>query len=116
MDYIELVQKLRNKETIDVSTVKVTGMQLIMLFQDREIKSVQMDNVVYEINFIPMDANNPALIWDPIITINEKTCDTFRQGCKILKQFVEKYKKHERIFVHFEDEYFEIILEVLETN
>jgi len=118
MDYIELVQKIRNKETINANEVKITGMQLIMLFQDREIKNVQMDDALYEINFIPMDVNadNATLIWNPIITINEKTCDTFRQACKIFSQFVEKYKKHERIFIHFEDEYFEVILEVLETN
>ena len=117
MDYVELVQKIRNKETIDASAVKITGMQLIMLFQDGEIKSFQMDDAVYEVNFIPVNADHHSdLIWNPIITINEKTCETFRQGCRIFNQFVEKYKKHERIFIHFEDEYFEVILEVLETK
>ena len=111
MNYSDIVNKLRNNERISCS--EVNGIQLIMLLQDGEIKNIRMgdDYSVYEVNFVPTKYDEYTLYHE----LNEQNCFDFNAAANFIKGVVKSYKEGIRTFIKFEDEYFEIILDLLET-
>ena len=111
MNYSDIVNKLRNNEEINCS--EVNGIQLIMLLQDREIKNIQMaDGSIYEVNFIPAKYDEYTLYHE----LNEQNYPDFEAVANFFKWVVKGYKEGIKTFIKFEDEYFEIILDLLETK
>lgn len=108
MMYSDIVTKLRNKETVYGS--EVSGYQLIMLLQDREIKNVKLDNTLYEVNFNIITYSFSAT------DITEENCPTIRHAHKVIADWVNHYKSGLPSYIHMDNEYFEIIIDVLETK
>ena len=107
MQYFEIVEKLRNHEHL--STKEVSGFQLLMLIQDKEIKNIRYHGNIFEINFIPIIS-----VLEPYI-LKEEELSTFRDGEKIIEHWVHCYDVNKAIYVQIENEYFEVILDLLES-
>ena len=107
MQYFEIVEKLRNHEIL--SSKDVTGFQLIMLLQDKEVKNINYHDNVFEINFIPI-----TYAFEPYI-LKEEELPTFRDVAKIIEHWVHCYDVKKAIYVQIENEYFEVILDLLES-
>ena len=108
MQYSEIVEKLRNHKIL--SSKDITGFQLIMLLQDNEVKSISYHGNIFEVNFIPI-----TFAFEPYI-LKEEELPTFRDGAKIIEHWVLCYDVKKAIYVQIEDEYFEVILDLLESN
>ena len=107
MQYSEIVEKIRNHESL--FSEDITGFQLIMLLQDREIKDFRYHGNRFEINFIPITYAFEVYI------LKEEELPTFRDGEKIIEHWVHCYDVKKAIYVQIENEYFEIILDLLES-
>ena len=107
MRYSEIVEKVRNHENL--SSKDITGFQLIMLLQDKEIKDFVYRGNRFEINFIPV-----TYAFEPYI-LNEEELPTFRDAERIIEHWVHCYDVKRTVYVQIEDEYFEIILDLLES-
>ena len=108
MMYSDIVTKLRNKETVYDS--EISGYQLIMLLQDREIKTIRFENTLYEINFNIITYSFSAT------DITEENCPTMRHAQKVITDWVNHYKSGLHSYICMDNEYFEIIIDVLETK
>ena len=97
MQYYEIVEKVRNNERLPIT--EVSGFQLIMLMQDREVKNIGYHGNVFEVNFIPITY----------------AFETFRAGEKIIEHWIHCYDVKKAIYVQIENEYFEVILDLLES-
>lgn len=107
MQYSEIVEKVRHHKNL--SSKDITGFQLIMLFQDREIKDIVYHGNKFEINFIPITS-----AFEPYI-LKEEELSTFRDGERIIEHWVHCYDVKKAIYVQIENEYFEVILDLLES-
>jgi len=107
MLYSEIVEKVRKHE--DLSSKDITGFQLIMLLQDKEVKNVKYHDNLFEVNFIPM-----TYAFEPDI-LKEEELPTFRDGEKMIEHWIHCYDIKKSIYVQIENEYFEIILDLLES-
>lgn len=107
MQYSEIVEKVRHHEHL--SSKDITGFQLIMLLQDKEIKEIVYHGNKFEINFIPI-----TYAFEPYI-LKEEELPTFRDGEKIIEHWVHCHDAKKAIYVQIENEYFEIILDLLES-
>lgn len=107
MEYSEVVEKVRHKELLRMTDV--TGYQLIKLLFDREVKNVGYQGNTFEVNFVP--------ITDPYaaIPITEEYLPTFKDGERLITQWIECNKADTPIYVMLNDDYFEIKLELLES-
>ena len=108
MQYSEIVKKIRNHENL--SSKDITGFQLIMLLQDKEVKNIVYHGNKFEINFIPITYS-----FEPYI-LKEEELSTFRDGEKIIEHWVHCYGVKKAIYIQMEDEYFEVILDLLEST
>lgn len=107
MQYSEIVEKIRNHKHL--SKEEVSGFQLLMLIQDNEIKNIRYHGNIFEINFIPI-----TYAFEPYILKREEL-STFRDGERIIEHWVHCYDVKKAIYVQIENEYFEIILDLLES-
>lgn len=107
MKYSEIVKKVRNHE--DLSITDVTGFQLIMLIRDREIKDIVYFGNKFEVNFIPI-----TYAFEPYI-LKEEELSRFREGERIITRWIHYYNEQKPIYVQIENEYFEVILDLLES-
>ena len=107
MQYSEVVEKIRNHESVSIH--EVNGFQLIMLIHDHEVKNVSYQGNLFEINFIPITYAYEAYV------LKEEELSTLRDGEKIIEHWIHCYDANKSIFVQLEDEYFEIIVDVLES-
>ena len=107
MQYSEIVEKIRNHER--VSTKEVNGFQLLMLIQDKEVKNISYHGNLFEVNFIPITYAFEAYV------LKEEELPTFRDGEKIIEHWIHCYDVKKAIYVLVENEYFEIILDLLES-
>jgi hypothetical protein len=107
MQYYALVEKLRNHENL--VSKDVTGFQLIMLLQDKEIKEIDYHGNTFEVNFIPITYAFEAY------ELKEEELPTFHDGEKIIEHWVLCYNVNKAIYVQIENEYFEVILDLLES-
>lgn len=107
MQYSEIVEKVRKHER--VFSKDITGFQLIMLLQDKEIKDIVYHGNRFEINFIPI-----TYTFEPYI-LKEEDLPTFYDGEKMIEHWVHCYDIKKAIYVQIENEYFEIILDLLES-
>ena len=108
MDYVDIVTKIENKEHL--SSNDVTGVQLMNLLREKVIKDIVYKGTRYEINFIPITYS-----FD-VIEINEETCATFIDATKMVEHWIHCYDVDKEIFIHFNNTYFMIILDILETK
>lgn len=108
MQYSEIVEKLRNKAPVPAS--EITGLQLIMLLQDKEIKNISYFGNVFEVNFIPI-----PYAFAPSYVLKEDDLPTFLDGERIIKQWFSYYKEKKSFYIQIEDEYFEVVLDLLES-
>jgi len=107
MQYSEIVEKVRNNEGL--ASKDITGFQLIRLLQDKEIKDVVYCGNRFEINFIPI-----TFTWEPYV-LKEEDLPTFQDGEKILEYWIHCYDAKKAIYIQIEKEYFEIIVDLLES-
>lgn len=107
MQYFEIVEKIRNHEKL--SAKDINGFQLIMLLQDKEVKNISYHGNLFEINFIPITYAFEAYI------LKEEEFPTFRDGEKIIEHWIHCYDVNKTIYIQIENEYFEVILELLES-
>lgn len=107
MQYSEIVEKVRKHERLPIT--EVSGFQLLMLIQDKEVKNISYHGNVFEINFIPI-----TFTWEPYI-LKEEELPTFRDGERIIEHWVHCYDVKKAIYVQIENEYFEVILDLLES-
>ena len=83
MQYYEIVEKVRNNERLPIT--EVSGFQLIMLMQDREVKNIGYHGNVFEVNFIPITYAFEAYV------LKEEELSTFRAGEKIIEHWIHCY-------------------------
>lgn len=107
MKYSEIVEKVRNHEGL--SMTDVTGFQLIMLLRDKEVKDIVYFGNKFEVNFIPI-----TYAFEPYI-LKEEELPRFRDGERILERWIHCYDAKKAIYVQIENEYFEVILDLLES-
>ena len=107
MEYSEVVEKVRHKEPLHMTDV--TGYQLIKLLFDREIKNVCYQGNTFEVNFVPVTYAFTAT------PITEEYLSTFKDGERLITQWIECNKTDTPIYVMLKDDYFEIKLELLES-
>lgn len=87
----------------------VTGYQLIKLFFDREVKNVGYHGNTFEVNFVPVTYAFTAT------PITEEYLPTFKDGERLITQWIECNKTDTSMYVMLNDNYFEIKLELLES-
>ena len=105
--YSEIVKRLRNHERLSIN--EMNGFQLLMLLQDKEIKRINSHGNIFEINFIPITyAFNPCIL-------KEEELSSYKDGEKIIEDWIHCYNIKRAIYVQIEDEYFEVILDLLES-
>lgn len=107
MKYSEIVEKVHKHEYL--STKEVSGFQLLMLIQDREIKTINYYSNIFEINFIPI-----TYAFEPYI-LKEEELPTYWDGERILERWIHCYDEKKPIYVQIENDYFEVILDLLES-
>ena len=107
MQYSEIVEKVRKNENL--ASKDVTGFQLLMLIQDKEVKNIRYHGNMFEINFIPI-----TYAFEPYI-LKEEELPTLHDGEKIIEHWVHCYDVKKAIYVQIENEYFEVILDLLES-
>lgn len=107
MQYSEIIEKVRNHESFPVT--ELSGFQLLMLIRDKEIKSIKCNGNVFEINFIPI-----TYAFDPYI-LKEEKLRLYRDGEKMIEHWIHCYDVKKAIYIQIENEYFEVILDILES-
>ena len=107
MQYSEIVKKIRDYGCLPINDV--SGFQLLMLIQDNEIKNINYRGNIFEINFIPI-----TYAFEPYV-LKEEELPTFQDGEKIIEHWIHCYDVKKAIYVQIEDEYFEVILDLLES-
>lgn len=107
MKYSEIVEKVRNHGCL--SMTDVTGFQLLMLIRDKEIKTINHYGNIFEVNFIPI-----TYAFEPYI-LKEEELSRFRDGERIITHWIHCYDVKKSIYVQIENEYFEVILDLLES-
>lgn len=110
MEYCEIVNKIETGQEVECRDIG--GMQLMHLFFDRVLKSFEYHQVLYEINFLPIEYNDSKIFHE----INNDTCFDFTTATNFLEGFVNSFKNNVGIFIKFEDNYYEIVLDILETR
>jgi len=109
MTYTEVVNKLRSNERVYPRDVK--GYWMFYLLQDREIKNIQCRHKLYEVNFIPV-----APCSSGVYVINECTCPDWSDALSIMNIIITAIEDGLHGYVVIDEEYFEVKLEVLETD
>ena len=112
MEYNTIVERIKARQYLSYSDI--SGSQLFMLMHDGYLKNIidNRDKCTYEINIIPID--KPHL---PLIEINDKNYPTSIQLLDFFERIVDRYKLGaSNTWVRYDDEEFEIEVEVLETK
>ena len=107
MKYSEIVEKVRNHEGLSITNI--TGFQLIMLLRDKEVKDIVYFGNKFEVNFIPI-----TYAFEPNI-LKEEELSSFRDGERIITRWIHCYDEKKPIYVQIENDYFEVILDLLES-
>ena len=107
MKYSEIVEKVRNHEGLSITNI--TGFQLIMLLRDKEVKDIVYFGNKFEVNFIPI-----TYAFEPNI-LKEEELPRFHDGERLLERWIHCYDEKKPIYVQIENEYFEVILDLLES-
>jgi len=109
MTYIEIVEKIRGGEKVNLSTV--TMPQVFMCMHDRVVKNIGINNDIYELIFIPIE--EPV---GKVIYMDEEHYPTTHDIFNLLQEIFDTIKENNSITMLLEDEFFELKLEVLETK
>lgn len=107
MDYVDIVAKIENKEHL--SSSDVTGVQLMNLLREKVIKDIVYKGTRYEINFVPITFAFGA------ITVTDEIYSKFNDVVKLIEHFIHCYDAPTDCYIQLNNEYYKIILEVLET-
>ena len=107
MEYSEIVEKVRHKTPLPMTDV--TGYQLIKLLFDREVPNIRYQGNTFEVNFVPVTYAFTAT------PITEEYLPTFKDGERLITQWIECNKTDTPMYVMLNDDYFEIKLELLES-
>lgn len=110
MEYSEIVGKIKTGKTVEC--YNIDGMQLIRLFLDQVLKNFEFDGVLYEINFIPVEYDSSKIFHE----LNDDNCFNFPAATNFLKGFVNSFENNVDIFIKFENNYYNIVLDILETR
>lgn len=108
MLYSEVVEKIRNNEKLMGS--EISGKQLMMLLQDKEIKNISFKGKLYEVNFVPVTFAFEA------DDIDDVSCPNIGSLTKFFDKWVDNYEREQHNYIQMDGEYFELILDILETN
>lgn len=109
MTYGECCEKIRNGEKVTIRDI--TPIWILYLFQDRELKNIQIGNKLYEINFINSDVSIGVLFF-----ANNNTCTKMSDAFKLIRNIISNIESGNRVTLCLDDEYFEIIVELLESE
>jgi hypothetical protein len=107
MEYSEIVEKIRHKTPLH--STDITGYQLIKLLFDREVTTVCYKGNTFEVNFVPVTYAFTAT------PITEEYLPTFKDGERLITQWIECNQMNASMYAEFNDDYFEIKLELLES-
>lgn len=110
MEYSEIVEKIKTGKTVEC--YNLDGMQLMRLFLDQVLKNFEFDGILYEINFIPMEYDSSKIFHE----LNDDNCFNFPAATNFLKGFVNSFENNVDIFIKFENNYYNIVLDILETR
>lgn len=109
MTYGECCERLRKQEKI--MTSDIPAIWFFYLLQDREIKNIQLDSKLYEINFISRDTSIGTLV-----LVNDQNCTQWHDLHRFITNIIHNIESGNRVTLCLDDEYFEIILELLESE
>lgn len=109
MTYEEFANKLKTDGRVKSS--ECTGEWFFMLIHDRIIKTIQYNGKLYEVNFIPLEYSLASLI-----IINEENCKTYHNAEERIVDIIKNINLGNRVSISLQDEYFEVIIEVLEAD
>ena len=109
MTYTEVVNKLRSNERVRCEDVK--GYWMFYLLLDREVKNIQCRHKTYEVNFIPAVPCSSG-----VFVINERTCPDWGDALSIMDTIINAIEDGLHRYVVVDEEYFEVKLEVMETD
>ena len=109
MTYEDVVNKIQAKEHIKAK--EIPGTWFFYLFQDGIMQTVLYKNNLYEVNFIPS-----APVSTGLFIVNEQLCKTGVDAMNMFETIVRGVVDGLQLFIELDKEYFEIKLEVLETN
>jgi len=104
LTYQEIVEKIKSKD--GVSSAEITTEQILMLFHDRYLKTIEWEHNLYEFNLIPIENEKYYKYW---------VYDNFH-STHALEQIVKMSLEGKSVYLLIQDEGFEVKTEVLETE
>ena len=109
----ELKTRIQNGERVPANIV--SGIQIFMLLRDKIIETIKYNSYLYEMNFVPAheDINILRHIAYHITEESYPDVDSFNIWFKSFITFGTE--TNDTIFINLEGEYYEIILEVVES-
>lgn len=110
MEYSEIVKKIKTGKTVECHDIN--GMQLMRLFLDQVLKTFEFNGILYEINFIPIEYDSSKIFHE----LNDDNCFNFPAATNFLKGFINSFENNVDIFIKFENDYYNIVLDILETR
>ena len=108
MTYSEVVKTL--KENGQINSSDVTGEQVLMLFHDGFIQRFTHNENVYEITFIPIEDEHEYM------HIDTDRYSNYIDILCLLERWIHEFLANKPIYIIFNDEKFEIHVEVMETK
>lgn len=108
----ELKTRIQNGERIPITIVP--GAQIFMLLRDRIIETINYKSYIYEMNFVPAHEDINILRYTAY-HITEESCPDVDSFKRWFKSFITSTETNDTIFINLEGEYYEIILEVVES-
>ena len=109
MTYGEIVNKITAHEHIKAKDIP--GIWFFYLLQDGVIKHVSFHGNTYEINFIPS-----APVSNGLFIVDDKLCKTGADAIDIFETIIRGVVDGLNLYIVLDEEYFEIKLELLESN
>lgn len=109
MTYGEIVNKITAHERIKAKDIP--GTWFFYLLQDGVIKQISFHGNIYEINFIPS-----APISSGLFIVDDKLCKTGDDAVDMLATIIRGVVDGLNLYIVLDEEYFEIKLELLESN
>lgn len=108
MLYSEIVERVNTNQKI--KSEDVTGVQLIHLLYDKTIKQIKYHKITYEVNFVPITYS-----FEPM-EINDKAVPTFDDANKIIEHWIHCYDANKDIYIIFNENHYQVVLDILETE
>ena len=107
MEYSEICEKLKRHEK--VLATRISNKQLFMLLHDKKT-SIAENGKVYECNFLICDS-----CVSPVVFTSDALLKP-QQSTYICHELVRSFESHTPFYVAIDDEYYEVVLDLIETR